>query len=285
MSLTFDTFTPRQTMEDGLFECHHYLDRVPPQVEYHEHEFYEIFFFLSGDVSYIIEGSTYQLRPGDILLTSNEDIHKPEVRAGKPYERYVIWIHPDAIQAFHKLGDDLAACFLDASDRRFKLIRPDSGTVTQLKSLCEKIIQARKDTGFAKETLAYLYLCEFLVYLNRAYFSLPDSIWEDVSENENVNQVVTYIHEHLAEDLGLDKLASHFYVSKSYLSHKFKEYTGLTLYQFIIKKRLVVARNMLREGLPVTTVCLQCGFNDYSNFLKQFKREFGRSPKEFMGAE
>ena len=51
MSLTFDTFTPRQTMEDGLFECHHYLDRVPPQVEYHEHEFYEIFFFLSGDVS------------------------------------------------------------------------------------------------------------------------------------------------------------------------------------------------------------------------------------------
>ena len=270
MSLTFDTFTPRQTMEDGLFECHHYLDRVPPQVEYHEHEFYEIFFFLSGDVSYIIEGSTYQLRPGDILLTSNEDIHKPEVRAGKPYERYVIWIHPDAIQAFHKLGDDLAACFLDASDRRFKLIRPDSSTVTQ---------------GFAKETLAYLYLCEFLVYLNRAYFSLPDSIWEDVSENENVNQVVTYIHEHLAEDLSLDKLASYFYVSKSYLSHKFKEYTGLTLYQFIIKKRLVVARNMLREGLPVTTVCLQCGFNDYSNFLKQFKREFGRSPKEFMGAE
>ena len=74
------------------------------------------------------------MRPGDILLTSNEDIHKPEVRAGKPYERYVIWIHPDAIQAFHKLGDDLAACFLDASDRRFKLIRPDSGTVTQLKS-------------------------------------------------------------------------------------------------------------------------------------------------------
>ena len=48
MSLTFDTFTPRQTMEDDLFECHHYLDRVPPQVEYHEHEFYEIFFFLSA---------------------------------------------------------------------------------------------------------------------------------------------------------------------------------------------------------------------------------------------
>ena len=283
MGLTFDAFTLRQTMEDALFECHHYLDRIPPKVEYHEHEFYEIFFFLSGDVSYIIEGSTYQLRPGDILLTNNEDIHKPEVRAGKPYERYVIWIHPDAIQSFHKLGDDLTACFLDADGRRFKLIRPDSGTVTYLKNLCEKIILTRKDNGFAKETLAYLYLCELLVYLNRAYFALPDSIWEDVSENSSVNQVVSYINEHLSEELSLDRLANHFYVSKSYLSHKFKEYTGMTLYQFIIKKRLVVARNMLREGIPVTTVCLQCGFNDYSNFLKQFKREFGRSPREFVG--
>ena len=196
-------------MQDSLFECHHYLDKVPPEVEFHEHEFYEIYFFLSGAVSYVIEGRTYQLRPGDILLTNNEDIHRPE-------------------------------------------------------------------------TLAYLYLCEFLVYLNRAYFSLPDSIWQDVSENENVNQVIAYINDHLSEDLSLDRLANHFYVSKYYLSHRFKEYTGLTLYQFIIKKRLVVARNMLREGTPVTTVCLQCGFNDYSNFLKQFKREFGRSPKEFM---
>ena len=72
------------------------------------------------------------------------------------------------------------------------------------------------------------------------------------------------------------------YVSKSHLSHRFKEFTGLTLYQYIIKKRLVVARNMLREGAQVMDACLQCGFNDYSNFLKAFKREFGKSPKEFM---
>lgn len=282
MGLTIENFTLRQTMQDSLFECHHYLDKFPPEVEFHEHEFYEIYFFLSGAVSYVIEGRTYQLRPGDILLTNNEDIHRPEVREGKPYERYVIWIRPEAIQSFHSLGDDLAACFLDAANRSFKLIRPDSSTVTHLRSLCEKIIQARREDCFAKETLAYLYLCEFLVYLNRAYFSLPDSIWQDVSENENVNQVIAYINDHLSEDLSLDRLANHFYVSKYYLSHRFKEYTGLTLYQFIIKKRLVVARNMLREGTPVTTVCLQCGFNDYSNFLKQFKREFGRSPKEFM---
>ena len=79
-----DTFTLRQTMQRSDFECYHYLNPVPPVVDFHEHEFYEVFFFLSGDVNYIIEGRTYQLRPGDILLTDNRDIHKPDIRPGKP---------------------------------------------------------------------------------------------------------------------------------------------------------------------------------------------------------
>ena len=54
--------------------------------------FMKFFFFLSGDVDYIIEGKTYALRPGDILLTSCSDIHRPDIRPGKPYERIVIWL-------------------------------------------------------------------------------------------------------------------------------------------------------------------------------------------------
>ena len=85
-----DEFTSRQTMLQSDFECYHYCDAIPPVVDFHEHEFYEILFFLSGNVSYIIEGRTYQLRPGDILLTNNRDIHRPVIQPGRPYERYVI---------------------------------------------------------------------------------------------------------------------------------------------------------------------------------------------------
>ena len=74
-----DIFTLRQTMERQDFECYHYYDPIPPVIDFHEHEFFEVFFFLSGDVSYVIEGRTYQLRPGDILLTDNRDIHKPDI--------------------------------------------------------------------------------------------------------------------------------------------------------------------------------------------------------------
>ena len=61
LDLHKDIFTQRQTMERTDFECYHYLDVVPPEVDFHEHAFYEIFFFLSGEVSYSIEGRTYRI--------------------------------------------------------------------------------------------------------------------------------------------------------------------------------------------------------------------------------
>ena len=56
----------------------------------------------------------------------------------------------------------------------------------------------------------------------------------------------------------------------------------MSVYQYIMKKRLIISLNMLRRGVPVTNACLECGFNDYSNYLKAFKREFGKNPKEFL---
>lgn len=154
--------------------------------------------------------------------------------------------------------------------------------MSRLKGICEKMLRNRDEEEFGSGTLSYIYLVEFLVYLNRAYFATPEDIRKDVTENEKINEVVAYINDNLADDLTLDLLADTCFVSKSHLAHQFKLYTGLTLYQFIIKKRVTVARNMIREGAPVMEACMRCGFNDYSNFLKAFKREFGRSPKEFM---
>ena len=50
----------------------------------------------------------------------------------------------------------------------------------------------------------------------------------------------------------------------------------------IMKKRLITARNLLRDGCTVMEACLQSGFNDYSNFLKAFKREFGKNPSQYF---
>lgn len=278
-----DEFSIRQTMLRPDFECYHYLDPIPPKVELHDHDFYEVVFFISGNVIYHVEERSYLLRPGDILLTGMHDIHRSEVLPGKPYERYVIWMSPDFLLKTKEYGSDLTDCFKDANLKNYNLIRPEGRSVAHLKNILDKIIDCRQSSEFGSTTLEFVYLCEFVVFLNRAYFSTPGIIAENVTENEKINEVVAYINNNLADDLTLDKLADHCYVSKSYLSHQFKTHTGLTLYQYIIKKRLTVARSMLCEGIPVIETCMRCGFNDYSNFYKAFKKEFGKSPKEFRG--
>jgi AraC-like DNA-binding protein len=269
-------------MQAPDFEFYHYLDQAPPRVEYHYHEFYEVLFFISGSVNYMVEGRSYQLRPGDILLTDNRDIHRPEVAPGRPYERYVLWLNGAFLQQAARPGDDLTACFRDAAERKYKLIRPDDHILSRMKLLCERLLRTQRDEGFGSTTLLYAGVTEFLVHLNRAYFDTPAAIRMDVTESDTINRMVEYIETHLVEDLSLDRLAEVSHLSKFYLDRQFKQFTGLTIYQFIIKKRLIIARNMLREGTPVMEACLSCGFNDYSNFLKAFKREFGRTPREVV---
>lgn len=277
-----EEFNPSQIMHEKYFEFHHTYNETPPVVEFHQHPFYEIFFFLSGNVNYIIEGRTYNLRPGDVLLTSNGDIHRPDINPGKPYERIVIWLADDFFENLQDLyGDDLTTCFTDAALKDYRLIRPDSQNIFHLKQLCNLISETKHGSQMGSRALTSAYLTEFLVYVSRAYYDTPDSIKYDITENEKINQILLYINENLTEDLSLDLLSARFYISKYYLNRQFKQFTGLSLYQYIMKKRLIVSRNMLRSGVSVMDACLQCGFNDYSNFLKAFKREFGRNPKEY----
>lgn len=278
-----EEFTHRQIMTERFYEYHHYYNVKPVVVDFHQHTFYEIFIFISGDVNYIIEGRNYKLRPGDILLTNNSDIHRPEIAPSKqPYERIVLWLDDHFFEGLRNIGEDLTACFRDASRRDYRLFRPNEAQMRKINAVCLEIEQERTLNLLGSRVMAYASVMEILVLLSRAYYEISDSAQQDVMENEQVNQIVTYINTHLKEDLSLDSLSEHFYLSKYYLSHQFKQFTGLPLYQFILKKRLTIARNMLISGKNVTEAYEECGFGDYSNFLKAFKREFGQKPSEYM---
>lgn len=277
-----DIWTDRQVMlGESAFEFYHYLDHVPPKVEFHQHPFYELFFFLGGNVNYTIEGKTYKLCPGDILLTNSLDIHRPEIQPGKPYERVVIWLDDSFFQKIHG-GDDLASCFTDAARKDYRRIRPDQSSLIRMRSLCSHISQAQNNRALGSRTLVCAYLFEFLVEVCRCYFNSSASTHEDVTENDKINSILTYIVQNITSNLSLDGIAEEFFISKFYLSRKFKQFTGMSIYQYIIKKRVTISRDLLRSGVPVTSACMECGFNDYSNYLKAFKREFGCNPSEFM---
>ena len=278
-----EEFTHRQIMAERFYEYHHYRNDGPITVDFHEHAFYEIYIFISGNVNYIIEGRTYDLRPGDVLLTNNSDIHRPEILPSQyPYERIVIWLNNTFFNGLLDIGEDLTACFKDASNRDYRLFRPNASQLLKIQDTCRAIEQERSVNRLGSRVMAFSSIMEILVLISRAYYEISDSAQHGVTENQQINQIVAYINNHYNDDLILESLSSKFYLSKYYLSHKFKQFTGLSLYQFILKKRLTIARNMLMRGKSVTETYTECGFNDYSNFLKAFKQEFGEKPSQYL---
>ena len=264
------------------FEYFHYIDRSFSDVEYHNHDFYEIYYFVSGKVTYIIEGKSYRLKPGDILLIKNNELHKPIVEQGEKYERIVIWVNPDFLKKNSTNDTDLSLCFETFSPGKTHIIRPDPDLSTKIKNILHNFENTCSSSGYGNNILKDIYLMELIVYINKAFLeSLGNRVEEGVEYNEKITNIIQYINDNLSSDLSLDMLASKFYISKYHLLREFKKYTGYTIYSYIRHKRLIMAKSLLKEGLSVTEVYNRCGFGDYSNFIRSFKKSFGVPPKKY----
>ncbi len=95
--------------------------------------------------------------------------------------------------------------------------------------------------------------------------------------------MLSYIDSHLgAEKLSSALLSKKFYMSETELNRSFKKSTGLPVGKYINIKRLILARELLKKGMPANEVSLRCGFNDYSTFFRAYKKQFGANPKVHM---
>ena len=104
----------------------------------------------------------------------------------------------------------------------------------------------------------------------------------DSASDEKIIAVLNYLGEHLTEDISIDTLSSRFFLSRSYLMHTFKEQTGYTIGSYLSTKRLLLAKDLIAEGTPITEVCYACGFKNYSTFSRAYKKSFGEAPRDSL---
>ena len=273
-------FDARQRMKSKTFEIFHYRDEHFKSVSIHHHDFYEIYFFIGGNVSYLVEGEHYRLNRGDILLISPMELHQPIANEDEPYERIVLWIDRGYLASLCSGKADLSACFFADKENHINLLHSNAMMRGRITELFELLNREAHSGSFASEAYANGLIIQLLVEINRMSHQKKTSPQRRETQSL-ANQITSYINLHYSEDISLDLLAKKFFVSKYYLSHEFSQSIGIGIYRYLTLKRLTIAKELLTEGLSANEVCSACGFHNYTTFYRIFKSEYGISPGKF----
>ena len=241
-------------------------------IDYHYHEFHKIVFIRSGQAGYSIEGHRYELKANDVVLVPAGDVHRPEAKSGKTYDRIVLYISPSMLGA---MSDD--TCRLDMCFSDEHVIRLSGLALEEVTGTFAELLKCENDTKFGSSILAKYLVCRLAVILTRAGQEHNAAV-HGRANDKKIAEIIEYINSDLSRKMTVDTLAEHFFISKYHMMRRFKEETGSTVHKYVTDKRLLQARSAIMSGESAQNAAKLCGFGDYSSFLRAYKKLFGESP-------
>ena len=275
-------FNTRQYMLREDFEVFYYSDTHFHSVGVHSHDYYELYFFEAGAVTMEIDGRGYPLKTGDVILIPPGVSHRalltdPE----KPYRRFVFWQSRPFLEALEARSPDCGYLPRRAESRGRYVYRFDPVAFNAIRTRLFTLLDEIHADRFGKATAIDLIITDLLLFLGRTVYEQEQrrNRKEQLSRYETITH---YVDGHLDEPLSLDALARRFYLSKFYLVHLFRENAGLSVHQYILKKRLAACCDAMLGGVAVGEAYRQWGFGDYSAFYRAFRKEYGMSPSAYL---
>ena len=275
-------FNPRQYMVSQDFEIFYYSDLHFRSVGSHSHDYYEFYFFVEGAVTMELGGKKHPLSQGDVIVVPPGVAHRALLTdPSVPYRRFVFWLSRNYAEALSQQSPDYTLILKRAEAADGKLWHFDLLTFNALRSELFSLLDELHLDRYGKQTQLYLQICGLLMHLSRLVYEQTHRR----TKKESVSTyaaIAAYIDTHLEEELSLDRLAQEFYLSKYYIAHLFSDSVGLSVHQYITKKRLAASAAAIQTGAKITEVYLNCGFQDYSSFYRAFQKEYQMSPSAFL---
>lgn len=248
----------------------------------HIHECCEVLLCLGGGGCFLIDNRVYEVNDSDIFIINQFEPHKITFTDKTHFERYVFQIHPHYIYNNSTDLTDLSACFYARDSVSGNRISLDENGLLYVKILIERL---KCEHNFGDEIIKNGIINEFLIFLNEKFAQKNPGAKDTEIVTNQTNKIiintVKYINKHYAEEITLADIAGYSFVSVSYLCTLFKKTFGTTIIKYITSKRISEAKKLLKSGKSISDTAADCGFNDYANFMRTFKKAVGVSPKKY----
>lgn len=260
----------------GNIYIRHAVDDCPDDKYFtmHIHEQCEIYFFVSGNVEYLVEGSKYPLDENSLMIMRPAEAHKPKIIGKERYERYAINFPVDFANTIDT-ECRLTKAFTERSLGKNNMFGNDGIDIKLVKNLFEEMCCGNDD--YSRQLTIKTHLLMLLDMISRAYNKQKNVEHKPQSTAE---RMVAYVNNHLFEDVSIPKLAEHFYLSSSQFSRVFRQATGAAPWEYITQKRLTAAKEKIRSGFSAQNASETCGFGDYSTFYRAYTKHFGCAPTD-----
>lgn len=249
--------------------------------EAHWHTALEIIVPVENWYDAVMDGKTYRLMPGDILIIPSGELHA--LKAPETGMRYVFLLDISSVTKLH--GFASISSMMNGPLFISKASRP------HIYDDVYRILLQMRNEYYSKNEFAELAIFSLLLNLfvklgsNRLDSELLFPSARPYKQKEYVNKfsnVMEYIDAHYMDDFTLEDMASATGFSKYHFSRLFKQYTGYSFCSYICRRRIRVAEELLEQpDLSITEIAMQSGFPSISTFNRAFRQQKNCSPSEY----
>lgn len=254
----------------------HFSD-FPSATSSHWHDCHQLIYIVKGEARITIGDKEYTVKEGTVAVFNRFEEHSMFSEKGC-CERYIIRISPESLYSLSK-NDEIFSVITNRSEGFENCISVGNES-KDFEYIFKKIMTEYKNPRFMSEEIIDLYVKELLIMLSRF---LPESFFEDTSHiSRMVNKIGHLLETEYASVHTLESIAERFSVSPSYMSHRFKEYTGVSVIRYLNNCRMNAAKKLLiTTSKSIRDIVFECGFSDETNFCRNFKKLNEVTPMEF----
>ena len=257
----------------------YYSEKQNPDLSIHIHDCCEILLCQSGGKNFMINDKVYDVNDGDLFVLNQYEAHKITFDADKVFSRFVMEVHPEFLYAQSSESTDLSHCFYNREEGTGNKI---SLTDTEMAQLQAMFSELNAEYSFGDDIIKNMIAVKVLIFVNSLFVSRMGT--EKASAGSAVNKAMDYINRNYSEHITLEMIAENSYVSVNQLCRMFNRYCGTTVSKYITSRRITEAKKLLSSGKSVTETALACGFGDYANFIRVFKKHVGVPPGKYAAS-